>query len=206
MAQWCILLDLIGIIIAKGICDLLRPSLQNDITPRSRWLGNTDIVNVSQLWYLHNLNENKVPGCNISYNLVLGTNEPSGRNKQNMTQLPSVLQFWDIINKEFIHQLHHLIRNLNPKAIKIVWAHSHVAGQTPCHWQTTRIIHCWCKIYVSFCIVVHVRPSASALSVPLLRQKIPLHLILIHASFSILSRSIACGNLLNFNVSYNNAF
>ena len=43
--------------------------------------------------------------------------------------LPSKLQFWDIINKEFIYQSHHLIVNLKYKEIKIVWAHAHVTLQ-----------------------------------------------------------------------------
>ena len=49
----------------------------------------------------------------VSYltTLFLRTNEPSVRYKQNKTQITSTLQFWDIINKEFIHQSHHLIIN-----------------------------------------------------------------------------------------------
>ena len=46
--QQYILWDSIGITIVKGICDFLRPSLQNNIPPQVRYLGNMYIVNVSQ--------------------------------------------------------------------------------------------------------------------------------------------------------------
>ena len=61
LAQWCILWDPIRVIISKGINDLLRPRLQNDIPPRSRCLGNTDIVKVSWFCCLHNPQDYNVP-------------------------------------------------------------------------------------------------------------------------------------------------
>ena len=86
----------------------------------------------------HNYN---FPDSNIPYNLFVGANVPSSRYKQNRIQLPSILKFWDVINKDLIHKFHHRISNLKSKAIKIVWAHSCVEVQIPCHCQTTSSIH-----------------------------------------------------------------
>ena len=116
-----------------------------------------------------------------------------------------MLQFWEVINNAFIHKSHHIISNLKSKEIKFLLVHSLLAVQIPCNCQTTRIIHFRCRLYISFCIAVHVWPSVSTSIVLLLRWQILVHLILAHDSFSIWSRSRSCGNLLVNNVSSNNA-